>query len=272
MGVGQQLRNTRESLGISLEELEAHTKIQKQYLSAIENGQFHLLPGSIYVRSYIRTYALSVGLDPHKILHQVRHTQSAAKENPRQAVSAVPERSRNQRLPGIPEQSVAVADENRWQPEKELATTRSFGNTVRWDVKRIENHLKEAEQEQTTATVPPNRLARRREQGRSDRLSQSSKLPVVAPSERSVQPSSTKQSPRSKELQALQNLKSLSRNDRQKRSVEGNELVPSLGSRLRERKGKSKKKFTFYTKFLMFWAAILAIAALYVLYLRITSS
>ncbi|SFX34389.1 Helix-turn-helix domain-containing protein [Thermoactinomyces sp. DSM 45891] len=270
MGVGQQLRSTRESLGISLEELEAHTKIQKQYLSAIENGQFHLLPGSIYVRSYIRTYALSVGLDPHKVLHQVRHTQSAAKENSRQPVSTVSERPRNQRLPSISEQGVAVANENRWQPEKELATTRSFGNTVRWDVKRVENHLKEAEQEQAATTASPNRLARLREQGRPERLSQSSKLPVVAPSERPVQPS-TKPSTRSKELQALQNLKSLSRNDRQKRSAEENEFV-SLGSRLRERKGKSNKKFTFYTKFLMFWAVVLAIAALYVLYLRITSS
>ncbi|MDQ0416917.1 cytoskeletal protein RodZ [Croceifilum oryzae] len=271
MGVGQQLRSTRESLGISLEELEAHTKIQKQYLSAIENGQFNLLPGSIYVRSYIRTYALSVGLDPHQLLHQVRHTQ-AAKENSRQNVSVMPERPRNQRLSSMSEQSTAVAaNENRWQPEKELATTRSFGNTVRWDVKRIENHLQEAEQEQAATTIPPNRLTRRREQERTERLSQSSKLPVVAPTERSVQPS-TKQIPRSKELEALQNLKSLSRNDRQKRSVEGNELVPSLGSRSKERKGKSKKKFTFYTKFLLFWAAILAIAALYVLYLRLTSA
>ncbi|TCP70065.1 helix-turn-helix domain-containing protein [Baia soyae] len=270
MGVGQQLRSTRESLGISLEELEAHTKIQKQYLSAIENGQFHLLPGSIYVRSYIRTYALSLGLDPHKILHQVRQGQAqSAKENARQSVSVASERPRNQRLSSMSEQSTAVA-ENRWQPEKELATTRSFGNTVRWDVKRIENHLQEVEQEQAVTTTSPNRPMRRRDPERAERLSQSSKLPTVVPSERSMQPA-TKQSPRSKELQALQNLKSLSRSDRQKRSTEEKELVPSLEPRSRERKGKSEKKFTFYTKFLLFWAAVLAVAALYVLYLRVSS-
>jgi transcriptional regulator with XRE-family HTH domain len=59
--IGKRLRYARESLGLTLDDVEASTRIQKKYLSAIENGQFDLLPGPIYVRSYIRSYAIAVG-------------------------------------------------------------------------------------------------------------------------------------------------------------------------------------------------------------------
>ncbi|WP_206425299.1 helix-turn-helix domain-containing protein [Staphylospora marina] len=66
--IGKRLKRARESLGMTLEDVEARTRIQKKYLQAIENGQFELLPSPIYVRSYIRSYAGVVGENPQMLL------------------------------------------------------------------------------------------------------------------------------------------------------------------------------------------------------------
>lgn len=54
--------------GYSLEDLQEITKIQKRYLSAIEEGNFSVMPGAFYVRAFIKQYAEAVGLDANEIL------------------------------------------------------------------------------------------------------------------------------------------------------------------------------------------------------------
>lgn len=70
MEIGGRLKETREELGISLDTLQEKTKIQKRYLIAIENGDFHVLPGSFYARAFIKEYAIAVGLEPNELLDQ----------------------------------------------------------------------------------------------------------------------------------------------------------------------------------------------------------
>ncbi|SEN43949.1 helix-turn-helix domain-containing protein [Lihuaxuella thermophila] len=70
--IGKRLKHARESKGISLEELEARTRIHRKYLMALENGQFELLPSPVYVRSYLRSYANAVGENPQNILKYYR--------------------------------------------------------------------------------------------------------------------------------------------------------------------------------------------------------
>ncbi|HEU5140485.1 MAG TPA: helix-turn-helix domain-containing protein [Bacillales bacterium] len=65
--LGETLRNTRKEKGISLDELQASTKIQKRYLEAVEKGQFEQLPGRFYARAFIKSYAEAVGLDPDEL-------------------------------------------------------------------------------------------------------------------------------------------------------------------------------------------------------------
>jgi len=60
--VGSQLRETRESLGIQLEEAARVTRIGKNYLIAIEGEMFDKLPSSAYVKGFIRIYAGFLGL------------------------------------------------------------------------------------------------------------------------------------------------------------------------------------------------------------------
>jgi helix-turn-helix protein/uncharacterized protein DUF4115 len=73
-GVGEFLRGERELRYISLDDVAERTKISRRYLEAIEEGQYDQLPGETFVRSFIRSYAQSVGLDPEDTL--LRYNQS----------------------------------------------------------------------------------------------------------------------------------------------------------------------------------------------------
>lgn len=66
--LGQLLRKARLEQKISLDELQETTKIRKRYLEAIEDGNFKVLPGSFYVRAFIKSYAEAVGLDPGEVM------------------------------------------------------------------------------------------------------------------------------------------------------------------------------------------------------------
>lgn len=60
--LGYILRKTRLERKISLDDLQEVTKIRKRYLEAIEEGNYKVLPGSFYVRAFIKSYAEAVGL------------------------------------------------------------------------------------------------------------------------------------------------------------------------------------------------------------------
>ncbi|WP_019119189.1 helix-turn-helix domain-containing protein [Brevibacillus massiliensis] len=66
--LGQVLQRAREEKGISLDEIQTVTKIQRRYLEAIERGHFHVLPGHFYARAFIKSYAEAVGLDANQVL------------------------------------------------------------------------------------------------------------------------------------------------------------------------------------------------------------
>lgn len=66
--LGTRLKEARLAKGYSLEDLQEITKIQKRYLSAIEEGNFSVMPGAFYVRAFIKQYAEAVGLDATEIL------------------------------------------------------------------------------------------------------------------------------------------------------------------------------------------------------------
>lgn len=53
-------------------EVEQRTKIRAKYLRAMENEEWDLLPGEVYVRSFLRTYADFLGLDSRALLDEFR--------------------------------------------------------------------------------------------------------------------------------------------------------------------------------------------------------
>ena len=64
MDIGTTLRTARERRGLSIEELAAITRITVPVLRALEHNDFEKVPGGIFARGFIRSYAREVGLDP----------------------------------------------------------------------------------------------------------------------------------------------------------------------------------------------------------------
>lgn len=68
--LGEFLQNARESRGVTLQDISLETKIRLDYLEAIEKGEFDKLPGEFYARTYLRTYAKTIGLSEALVLEK----------------------------------------------------------------------------------------------------------------------------------------------------------------------------------------------------------
>ena len=81
-GIGQTLKEAREKKGLTLDDLQQTTKIQKRYLIAIEAENFDALPGDFYVRAFIQQYAKVVDLDGDELLAQLEEKTGGKTETP----------------------------------------------------------------------------------------------------------------------------------------------------------------------------------------------
>jgi hypothetical protein len=61
--LGQQLRRAREALGVTLREVSEQTRITMRHLEAIEADEYKHLPGGIFNKSFIKSYARAVRFD-----------------------------------------------------------------------------------------------------------------------------------------------------------------------------------------------------------------
>lgn len=68
--LGRHLKEARLQKGMSLDDVQEVTKIRKKYLEAIEAGDYKVLPGSFYVRAFIKTYAEAVGVNPDELMEE----------------------------------------------------------------------------------------------------------------------------------------------------------------------------------------------------------
>ncbi len=63
MGFGEGLRSAREERGIALDDIAVATRVSVRNLSALESERFRELPGGVFNRGIVRSYARYVGLD-----------------------------------------------------------------------------------------------------------------------------------------------------------------------------------------------------------------
>ncbi|MDQ2897998.1 MAG: helix-turn-helix domain-containing protein [Actinomycetota bacterium] len=70
--IGARLREARMRAKIDINEVEMRTKIRAKYLRAIENEEWDLLPGEVYVKSFLRTYGGYLGLDTRQLIDDFR--------------------------------------------------------------------------------------------------------------------------------------------------------------------------------------------------------
>lgn len=113
--LGTRLKEARLSKGYSLDDLQEITKIQKRYLVGIEEGNYSIMPGSFYVRAFIKQYAEAVGLNPEEILETFKSelpgtpndqvSQSLTQTSTRRKVSKT---SSNKMMEAMPKVIVAL--------------------------------------------------------------------------------------------------------------------------------------------------------------------
>gem|GEM_PF-329698 len=66
---GLYLKQERELRGVALGEIAETTKIHIRYLEALENNDFDNMPGEVFVKGFIRSYARAIGIDSEEIVN-----------------------------------------------------------------------------------------------------------------------------------------------------------------------------------------------------------
>ena len=100
--IGTTLREARIRARIDISEVEARTKIRAKYLRAIENEEWDLLPGPVYVKSFLRTYGEFLGVDTRLLVDEYkRRYERPADSDLRPIAPLGRERERRRRRPRL---------------------------------------------------------------------------------------------------------------------------------------------------------------------------
>ncbi|MFQ6616230.1 MAG: helix-turn-helix domain-containing protein [Fidelibacterota bacterium] len=97
-----ELKTLREKQEIDLQEVSNRTKINLTYLEAIESGDFSFLP-HVYVRLFLRAYAIEVGAEPKDILNQleIHLSKEEGREPPEEEIAEEIERDMEEKEPEV---------------------------------------------------------------------------------------------------------------------------------------------------------------------------
>jgi len=86
---------------IDISEVEVGTKIRAKYLRALENEEWDLLPGPVYVKSFLKTYGDFLGLDSRLLVDEFkRRYERPSDQEFRPIASTARDRDRRNRAPG----------------------------------------------------------------------------------------------------------------------------------------------------------------------------
>ncbi len=101
--IGETLREARMRQRLDIADVEERTKIRAKYLRALENEEWGLLPGPTFVKTFLRTYAEVVGVDPHLLVEEYRVNHERGDEPEFQPLAPMPrERRRGGRRQAAP--------------------------------------------------------------------------------------------------------------------------------------------------------------------------
>jgi len=80
--LGEKLRLAREQHGISISEVAENTRISPHYIKSIENDDYKPLPGGIFNKGFIKSYARFVGIDENEALQDYADIIAQHQEEP----------------------------------------------------------------------------------------------------------------------------------------------------------------------------------------------
>jgi cytoskeletal protein RodZ len=66
--VSEQLRRAREQQQLDVYQVAEITKIKTDHIRALESGTFDIFPAPVYIRGFVRTYAMMLKLDVRQLL------------------------------------------------------------------------------------------------------------------------------------------------------------------------------------------------------------
>ncbi|MFA5134205.1 MAG: helix-turn-helix domain-containing protein [Patescibacteria group bacterium] len=90
--LGERLRKVREEAGVSLDEAASATQIQRTYLTALEEGNYSILPGPVYVESFLKKYAEYLKVSSSFVLNLYRQQDKKIVQRGYTLNSFLPER------------------------------------------------------------------------------------------------------------------------------------------------------------------------------------
>ncbi len=79
LGIGAKLREARERKGLSAETVSRETMLTLRYVQALESDDYASLPGTAFVRGYVRRYAELVGLSADELIAAYDETLPSSK-------------------------------------------------------------------------------------------------------------------------------------------------------------------------------------------------
>ncbi|MDD5464029.1 MAG: DUF4115 domain-containing protein [Candidatus Moranbacteria bacterium] len=68
--LGERMKKLRDERRLSLSEISKSTKIQTKYLEYLEDGVYMKLPADVYVKGFLRSYAIFMGLNELALIKQ----------------------------------------------------------------------------------------------------------------------------------------------------------------------------------------------------------
>ncbi len=66
--VGELLVEARAQLGLSISEISDRLHLTEHFVRAMETGEYGKLPGEVYVKGYLKSYALLLGLNVEQVM------------------------------------------------------------------------------------------------------------------------------------------------------------------------------------------------------------
>ncbi len=107
--IGEELKAAREKKGLSLTEIAEKTRISHTFLKALEDDDYSVIPGGVFVSGFLKTYSRELGLNVKDILTRYRELNLPPRETP------APE---DQEVQHRPKPSLISISRRRRQPEK----------------------------------------------------------------------------------------------------------------------------------------------------------
>jgi cytoskeletal protein RodZ len=95
--IGPALREARERRGLAFGDVEADTAIRTRYIRALEEEQFHVLPGPTYTKGFLRAYAEYLGLDGQLFIDEFNSRHHDARAPQEQPIASHPRSRPHQR-------------------------------------------------------------------------------------------------------------------------------------------------------------------------------